>query len=128
MIDLLEEYGLSTIGQVNLGERVHRNQSLPNLSLMAFALVQVILSRLEEQARVSLIEEVNRSMKLIRFAPNQLSLELRYVSDVERPPIHTISAYRKAMAAHRLQRSQGAAPVETGLRRDLPARRNSVVT
>ena len=94
LIDLLEEYGLSAIGQVNLGERIHRNQSLANLSLMSFALVQVILSRLEQQARVHLIEDVNRSMKLIRFSPEQLSLDLRFVSDVERPPIHTIPAYR----------------------------------
>lgn len=98
LIDLLEEYGLSTIGQVSLGERVHRNQSLADLSLMAFALVQVILSRLEEQARVHFIQDVNRNMKLIRFAPGQLSLDVRAVRDEERPPIRTIPAYRRARA------------------------------
>ncbi len=103
LIDLLEEYGLSAIGQVSLGERVHRNQSLSNLSLMAFALVQVILSRMEEHARVQFIQDVNRSMKLIRFAPGQLALEVREVGDQERPPIRTIPAYRKARARERLQ-------------------------
>jgi glucosyl-3-phosphoglycerate synthase len=102
LIDLLEEYGLSSIGQVSLGERVHRNQSLANLSLMAFALVQVILSRLEEHARVRFIQDVNRSMKLIRFAPGQLSLELRDIRDVERPPIRTIPAYRRARARNKV--------------------------
>jgi glucosyl-3-phosphoglycerate synthase len=103
LIDLLEEYGLSAIGQVSLGERVHRNQSLANLSLMAFALVDVILSRLEEQSRVHLIQDVNRSMKLIRFAPGQLSLEVREVHDIERPPIRTIPAYRKARARRKVE-------------------------
>ncbi len=102
LIDLLEEYGLSSIGQVSLGERVHRNQSLANLSLMAFALVQVIVSRLEEQSRVHLMQDVNRTMKLIRFAPGQLSLELREVRDVERPPIRTIPTYRRARARSRV--------------------------
>ncbi|HET7077257.1 MAG TPA: glucosyl-3-phosphoglycerate synthase [Chloroflexia bacterium] len=102
LIDLLEEYGLSAIGQVSLGERVHRNQSLANLSLMAFALVQVILSRLEEHARVRFIQDVNRSMKLIRFAPGQLSLDLRDIRDVERPPIRTIPAYRRARARNKV--------------------------
>jgi len=103
LIDLLEEYGLSAIGQESLGERVHRNQSLANLSLMAFALVQVILSRLEEHARVHLIQDVNRSMKLIRFAPGQLSLDVREVRDVERPPIRTVPAYRRARARSRVE-------------------------
>jgi glucosyl-3-phosphoglycerate synthase len=103
LIDLLEQYGLSAMGQVNLGQRIHRNQNLANLSLMAFSLVQVILSRLEEQARVNLIEDVNRSMKLIRFTPDQLSLEVRQLSDVERPPIRTVPAYRRARASAQSQ-------------------------
>jgi glucosyl-3-phosphoglycerate synthase len=104
LIDLLEDYGLQTIGQVNLGTRVHRNQSLANLSLMAFSLVQVILSRLEEQARVTLIQDLNRSMKRIRFSPDHLALEVQAVQDSERPPIHTIPAYRRARAARQFQR------------------------
>src|SRR5437870_6256475 len=82
LIDLLEHYGLSAIGQVNLERRVHRNRSLADLSLTAFAIVQVILTRLEERARISLLEEVNRSMKLIRFEEEHLSLVVRRVSDV----------------------------------------------
>jgi glycosyltransferase involved in cell wall biosynthesis len=94
LIDLLEGHGLSSIGQVNLNRRVHRNRSLADLSLTAFAIVQVILTRLEERARISLLEEVNRSMKLIRFEVDHLSLVVRHVRDLERPPIATIPAYR----------------------------------
>jgi len=94
LIDLLERYGLHSIGQVNLEKRVHRNRSLADLSLTAYAIVQVILSRLEDRARIRLLEEVNQSMKLIRFEGDHLSLEVRSVRDVERPPIITIPAYR----------------------------------
>jgi glucosyl-3-phosphoglycerate synthase len=94
LIDLLERFGLSSIGQVNLERRVHRNRSLADLSLTAFAIVQVVLTRLEERARIHLLEEVNTSMKLIRFEQDHLSLEVRRARDSERPPIATIPAYR----------------------------------
>lgn len=94
LIDLLERYGLYSIGQVNLEKRVHRNRSLADLSLTAFAIVQVILTRLQARAHTKLLEDVNRSMKLIRFERNHLSLEVRRTRDVERPPIITIPAYR----------------------------------
>jgi glucosyl-3-phosphoglycerate synthase len=93
LIDLLEKYGLYSIGQVNLEKRIHRNRSLTDLSLTAFAIVQVILTRLEDRAAISLLEEVNRSMKLIRFEKDHLSLEVKRVRDAERPPIVTIQGY-----------------------------------
>jgi hypothetical protein len=93
LIDLLERYGLNSIGQVNLEKRVHRNRPLVDLSLTAFAIVQVILTRLEDRARITLLEEVNRSMKLIRFEKDHLSLEVKRVQDAERPPIVSIPAY-----------------------------------
>ena len=93
---MLERHGLGSLGQVNLEKRIHRNRPLADLSLTAFAIVQVILSRLEDRARITLLEEVNRSMKLIRFEHDHLSLDVRRVSDVERPPISSIPAYRAA--------------------------------
>jgi glucosyl-3-phosphoglycerate synthase len=95
LIDLQEKYGLYSIGQVNLEKRIHRNRSLADLSLTAFAIVQVILTRLEDRAAISLLEEVNRSMKLIRFEKEHLSLEVRKVRDVERPPIVTVEGYAR---------------------------------
>ena len=94
LIDLLERNGLYSIGQVNLEKRIHRNRSLADLSLTAFAIVQVILLRMERRARTRLLEEVNQSMKLIRFEQDHLSLEVRSARDVERPPIITIPAYQ----------------------------------
>jgi glucosyl-3-phosphoglycerate synthase len=102
LIDLLERYGLYSIGQVNLEKRIHRNRTLADLSLTAFAIVQVVLMRLQARARTNLLEEVNRSMKLIRFERDHLSLEVRRVRDVERPPIASIPAYRERMESLKL--------------------------
>ncbi len=99
LIDILEGYGLSAIGQVNLGQRIHRNQSLRALSTMSFAIMQVILERVEARREISLLAGISRSMKLIKFADDQLSLELKYVHDTERPPIATIEAYQQAREA-----------------------------
>ncbi|NTU81456.1 MAG: glucosyl-3-phosphoglycerate synthase, partial [Chloroflexales bacterium] len=59
LIDLLERHGLATLGQVDLLERIHRNQELAPLSKMAFAITQVVMQRMEQRQRVSLLEPVN---------------------------------------------------------------------
>lgn len=105
LIDVLDEFGLSAIAQVNLGERVHRNQTLGALSVMSFAIIQVVLQRLEERQRVHFLEDVNRSMKLIHTAGGQLHLEMRAVSDVERPPVADLPAYAAIRVAHQQARS-----------------------
>ncbi|HYP18890.1 MAG TPA: glucosyl-3-phosphoglycerate synthase [Chloroflexia bacterium] len=93
LIDILEGFGLDAIGQVNLESRVHRNRPLSDLSLTAFAIVQVIMGRVERRQRTTLLEEVNTTMKLIRFEKDHLSLEVRNVRDVERPPMLEIAKY-----------------------------------
>jgi glucosyl-3-phosphoglycerate synthase len=98
LIDLLDEFGLSAIAQVNLGERVHRNQTLGALSVMSFAIIQVVLQRLEERQKVHFLEDVNRSMKLIHTAAGQLHLEMRAVRDVERPAIQSLPVYEQIRA------------------------------
>jgi glucosyl-3-phosphoglycerate synthase len=96
LIDLLEHHGLSALAQVDLRQRVHRNQELLPLSQMAFAIIQVIVQRLEQRQRVQLVEPVNQSMKLIRYADNEgFHLELREIRDHERPPMATIPEYRR---------------------------------
>jgi glucosyl-3-phosphoglycerate synthase len=111
LIDLLDQFGLSAIAQVNLGERVHRNQTLGALSVMSFAIIQVVLQRLEERQRVHFLEDVNRSMKLIHASGGQLHLELRAVRDVQRPPVGSLSAYEQIRAAHTQERTAQAAAV-----------------
>ncbi len=60
LIDLLENHGLHALAQVDLEQRIHRNQELMPLSKMAFAIIQVVIQRLEQRQRVHLLEPINQ--------------------------------------------------------------------
>lgn len=94
LIDIFDRFGLESIAQVDLLRRIHRNQSLLALSQMAFAIIQVFIRRLEDRHCLTLLEEVNKSMKLIRDHRAGYHLELKEIGDHERPPIITIPQYR----------------------------------
>ncbi len=95
LIDLFSEFGLHAIAQVDLEERIHRNQSLAALSQMSFAILQVAMQRLQEKNRIELMEEVNRSMKLIKPWGQGYALELKAIQDRERPPMISIPEYQR---------------------------------
>ena len=99
LIDLFNEFGIRAIAQVDLEERIHRNQSLPALSQMSFAILQVLMQRLEEKNRIHLLDAVNRSMKLIQRRQRTYALELKEIYDHERPPMLTIPEYQAKMSA-----------------------------
>ncbi|MCZ7567272.1 MAG: glucosyl-3-phosphoglycerate synthase [Ardenticatenaceae bacterium] len=94
LLALVERYGISGIAQVDLRTRVHHNQPLGALSRMAFAIIQVFIDHLEGRKRVELLNEINRTMKIIRYEPGRFSLEEHAISDRRRPPIITLPEYR----------------------------------
>ncbi len=96
LIDILEHFGLESIAQTDLEERVHHNQSLVDLSKMSFAILQVFVARLESRYDVRLLNKANRTMKLIAHGPERFALDIVDIADVERSPIITVSEYREA--------------------------------
>jgi glucosyl-3-phosphoglycerate synthase len=108
LIDILERHGLDVIAQTDLENRIHRNQDMISLSKMAFAIVQVVMRRLEDRRHIQLLEEINTTMKLIHYSPEELFLEVKEIQEFERPPIAGIEEYgaqrldiRRAAAAAR---------------------------
>jgi glucosyl-3-phosphoglycerate synthase len=96
LIDLVYNYGLFALAQVDLHQRVHRNQELIPLSKMAFAIIQVVIRRLEQRQRMHLLEPINHTMKLIQQANEEVfQIEIRAIHDHERPPMATIPEYRR---------------------------------
>ncbi len=95
LIDTLERFGLQAIAQVDLRKRIHHNQPLPSLSKMSFAIIQVVIARLEGRHRIRLLEEINKTMNLIRYEPSRFYLETAEVRERERPPIITLPEYQK---------------------------------
>jgi glucosyl-3-phosphoglycerate synthase len=93
LIDLLDRFGLQSIGQVDLHRRVHRNQRLASLSRMAFTVTAVVMQRLEQRGRAQIRPELNRSMKLIQHERDNFRIEIKALDDVERPPIANVPEY-----------------------------------
>ncbi|HSG42679.1 MAG TPA: glucosyl-3-phosphoglycerate synthase [Anaerolineales bacterium] len=95
VIDIFEQFGLSAIAQVDLLQRIHHNQELEALGKMSFAIIQAVLRKLEPRFERSFIEEINRTMKLIKYNKGGYHLELEEVAERERPPMITIPAYKE---------------------------------
>ena len=93
LIDILDRVGLSGIGQVDLERRIHRNQSLVDLSRMAFVILKAGITKLEERQRIELLTDMGERMKQIRQEGDKFSLDVREVGDEIRPPMNTIPAY-----------------------------------
>ncbi|MCK5429945.1 MAG: glucosyl-3-phosphoglycerate synthase, partial [Anaerolineales bacterium] len=93
LIDVFEKFGLSAIAQVDLRERVHHNQPLESLSKMSFAIIQVVIQKLERRYGQGILEDVNRSMKLIRYEPGRLFLDVEELAERDRPPMAELSEY-----------------------------------
>src|SRR5256885_1231201 len=94
LVDTLQRAGLAGIGQVDMKQRIHRNQSLYDLSKMSFEVLQVAIKRVGEAHGTNLLEEANFTMKLIAAGGGKLHLEMHDIIDVERPPMATIASYQ----------------------------------
>jgi glucosyl-3-phosphoglycerate synthase len=95
LIDILENVGLSAMGQVDLERRIHRNQPLGNLSMMSYVILQAAIRKLEARHRIELQTEMGRGMKQIIQETDRFSLEVREIGDQLRAPIRTIPAYQE---------------------------------
>ncbi len=94
LIDLWAKFKLYRLGQVDLEERIHRNQSLIALSKMAFEIVQVVMKRIGTDKGTELLDDLNKSMKLIRYAEDEFQLDIADIRAWERPPIITVPEYQ----------------------------------
>ncbi len=94
LIDMLEMFGLGAIAQVDLLERIHHNQPLEALSKMSFTIIQTVFRKLERRYGSNFLDDMNRTMKLIRYEPGRFFLEVEEIAEQERPPMQDIPEYR----------------------------------
>lgn len=95
LIDIFERYGIRSIAQVDLLERVHHNQSLEALGKMSFAIIQAVMRKLERSFDRRIVSDVNKTMKLIRWSSAGYHLDVEEIAERERPPMRDVSQYRK---------------------------------
>ncbi len=102
LIDTLEKFGLGALAQVDLLERVHRNQPLPALSQMSMGILQTVVRRLDRRYHTRLLQDVNRSLKVVQHHRGRYFLDVAEIAELERPPIASLPEYRR-----RRRRAQG---------------------
>src|SRR5579859_2956891 len=107
LIDMLERFGLAAIGQVDLLERVHHSQPLEALSKMSFAILQAVIRKLEVRYGQTILEDVHKSIKLIRYEAGAYTLDVEEIVERERPPMLDVPEYRE----QRLRQAEPAAGV-----------------
>jgi glucosyl-3-phosphoglycerate synthase len=95
LLDIYKMRGTSVLGQVDLDMRIHRNQDLRALSRMSFALLNTVLTRLEQYQKLSLLEEVNTEHIALNVENNRHVAEKTAMTPLERPPMITIKEYRE---------------------------------
>ncbi|MDI6695345.1 MAG: glucosyl-3-phosphoglycerate synthase [Anaerolineales bacterium] len=95
LIEVFTRFGLGAIAQIDLQERIHHNQPIESLSKMSFAIIQAVIHKLENRYGRSILEDVNKTMKLIRYETRRLYLEVEEIAEQERPPMLSIPEYQK---------------------------------
>jgi len=93
LIDLLEVAGLDAMAQVDMGRRVHRNQSDEALGRMASQVILTVLSRLEAHGKAVLVDSPNPVLTQFHRADGLYSPSVHDVSVTERLPMLDIPAY-----------------------------------
>ncbi len=96
LIDFVKKFGLKKIAQVDLKKRIHRNQSLASLSNMAFGILQVFAKRANALGKLILVKRIKKETRIIEHNANRdYILKSKKITEKERPPIITITEYRK---------------------------------
>ncbi len=95
LMDIHTRYGMGVIGQVDLVERQHRNQSVPALGRMAFQIVQAVFIRLQELGRMELREGYNVEMTQVEYRDGEYLLEKKTLPVQERPAMVEVEEYRR---------------------------------
>jgi glucosyl-3-phosphoglycerate synthase len=94
LIDMLEKFGLRSIAQVDLQERIHHNQPLEALGKMSFAIIQAVIRKLEIKYGQGILENINKTMKMIRYEQDRFFLDVEEIAEGERPPMIEVPEYQ----------------------------------
>lgn len=96
LIDMQQKFGLNTIAQVNLYNRVHRNRPISDLSKMSFAILQVFAKRANTLGRLIHVGDTRHRYRIIaRDNEGKYNMSNRIIEDKQRPPMITLPEYRK---------------------------------
>jgi hypothetical protein len=60
---------------------------------MSFAIIQTVVRRLERRYERNFLEDVNKTMKMIRYDQDVLYLDVSEIAELERPAMTAVPEY-----------------------------------
>ncbi len=95
LLDIYNLWGLNAFAQVDLDQRIHRNQSTHALGKMSFGILQTFFSRLKEFKDCSGFPEWAEVLRQHQCQDNNYEQIEILITEDERPPIRNLESYRR---------------------------------
>lgn len=95
LIDVYEKWGMEAIAQVDLDQRVHRNQETRDLGKMAFGILRAFLFRAEALGVIGDLPELNTLLRQFQVREENFEQIAYEIVEEERPPMIEIPEYRE---------------------------------
>ena len=95
LLDIYHRGGLGAFAQVDLDQRVHRNQSNAGLGRMAFGILQVFFDRLRRYGYVDRLPDMATLMRQFQTRGETYEQVESTIVEDERPAIVTLPEYRE---------------------------------
>jgi glucosyl-3-phosphoglycerate synthase len=95
LMDVYKRWGMEALAQVDLDQRVHRNQETRDLGKMAFGILRAFLSRAEDLGVIGNLPELNTLLRQFQVHDKSFEQVLHEIVEEERPPMIQLPEYRK---------------------------------
>ncbi|HUX42767.1 MAG TPA: glucosyl-3-phosphoglycerate synthase [Rectinemataceae bacterium] len=95
LLDLYHMFGPSIFAQVDMDERIHRNQTIEALSRMSYGIIATFLDRLGKYGDLSVAKELGARHIALAADAEAWKIVPTEISTIERPPMRTIPEYVK---------------------------------
>jgi glucosyl-3-phosphoglycerate synthase len=95
LIDVYEKWGMEAIAQVDLDQRVHRNQETRDLGKMAFGILRAFLFRAEALGVIGELPELSTLLRQFQAHGDSFEQVSCEIVEEERPPMIDLPEYRK---------------------------------
>ena len=93
ILDVYRHWGLDAFGQVDLDQRVHRNQATSDLGRMSFGILQSFLNRLRKHGKVGELAEISNVYRALQATGDVYEQIATEIVEEERPPMIDLPEY-----------------------------------
>jgi glucosyl-3-phosphoglycerate synthase len=93
LIDIYHKFGPEVFAQVDMDQRIHRNQSIEALSRMSYGVIATFLDRLEKYGEAKILKSLGDAHIALMATESGQELVTSSISTTERPPMRMVDAY-----------------------------------